>query len=76
MQKMKNVPEILMKVLSFDDIEWAGIKQVFHTFFERVKALLLQDEFFSKDVDEHLSEINDYVILKLYKTIFSNKIQS
>lgn len=36
----------------------------------------MEDEILSRDVDEHMIEIAEYVILRLYKVIFSNKIQS
>jgi len=39
-QKMGKMTMILPKVLSYDDIEWAGVRQVFHAFYDRLKVLL------------------------------------
>ena len=37
----------------------------------------MEDEILSQNVDEHMGEIIDFIMLRLYKSIFSlNKIQS
>lgn len=41
-----------------------------------IKAKILDDDILSRDVDEHMTEIAEYISLRLYKTIYSNKIQS
>lgn len=67
---------MLSKALSYDDLEWAGIKNVFETLYDIIKKKVTEDEILSRDVDEHMTEIADYITLRLYRTIFSNKIQS
>ena len=37
---------------------------------------MLNDPELKPDIEEHMIEINEYILLWLYKTIFSNKIQS
>lgn len=37
---------------------------------------MLADEYLSKDLEEHMIEINDYIMIRVYKLIFSNKVQS
>ncbi|CDW79851.1 rab5 gdp gtp exchange factor [Stylonychia lemnae] len=74
-QKMIKLP-IIGKVLSFDDLEWAGIKQCFADFYEKVRTKVMEDEILSRDVDEHMTEIADFICLRLYKKIFENKMQS
>jgi len=37
---MSKLVMILPKILSYDDIEWAGVHQVFIVFFDRVRTLL------------------------------------
>jgi hypothetical protein len=34
----------------------------------------MEDEILSRDVDEHMTEIADFICLRLSKSIFSNKI--
>lgn len=36
----------------------------------------MEDEILSRDVDEHMSEISDFIMLRLFKTIYSSKEQS
>ena len=73
----KEVCLILNKTLSQDDIEWGGVKQCFNDFYEKIKERLMEDEILSQNVDEHMGEIIDFIMLRLYKSIFSlNKIQS
>lgn len=31
-----------------------------------------KDDILCRDIDEHLNEINEYIMLRLYKTIFQN----
>lgn len=69
-------PNILNRILSYDDLDWAGVRTFFKTFYEKVRAIMEQDEILSKDIDEHLNEINEYIMIRLNKSIFSNKIQS
>lgn len=54
---------MLGRLLSYDDLEWAGIRQAFQVLFEKVRELLSQDELLCRDTDEHMAEINDYVML-------------
>jgi Vacuolar sorting protein 9 (VPS9) domain len=73
----KEMCQILNKTLSQDDSEWAGVKQCFNSFYESIREKLLKDEILSHNVDEHMAEIIDFIMLRLYKQIFSqNKIQS
>jgi hypothetical protein len=60
---MTKFAPLVGKLLSYDDIEWAGIKECFSVFFEKVKEKLYEDPLLSKDVEEHIIEINDYVML-------------
>ena len=63
--------------MSQDDHEYAGIRQCFNDFYERIRNKLSEDSVLSKNIDDHLTEIIDYIMLKLYKVIFSNnKMQS
>jgi hypothetical protein len=73
---MLKFQNILGKILSHDDLEYAGVKQVFTDFYEIIKSKIQEDDILSRDVDEHMTEIADFITLRLYKTIFSNKVQS
>lgn len=78
-QKMlkKELCSILNKTLSQDDSEWAGVRQCFNSFYESIKLKLLEDEILVHNIDEHMAEIIDFIMLRLYKSIFSqNKMQS
>jgi hypothetical protein len=73
----KEITCILNKTLSQDDIEWAGVKKCFNTFYDKIYEKLKDDEVLSQNIDENMSEIIDYIILRLYKQIFTlNKILS
>ena len=63
---------ILSRILSKDDLEWAGVKQCFTDFYDRVLQKLQEDEILSKNAEEHLQEIIDYIMIRLYKQIFTN----
>jgi hypothetical protein len=60
-------------MLSIDDIEWAGVKQCFQDFYEKVRDKLMEDDILSKDADEHMSEIADFIMLRLFKTVYASK---
>lgn len=36
----------------------------------------MEDEYLSKNADEHMIEISDYVMLRLYRDIYNNKLPS
>jgi hypothetical protein len=48
-QKMlkKEVSTILNKVLPQDDVEWAGVKKCFNTFYDKIQERLMEDELLS-----------------------------
>jgi hypothetical protein len=78
-QKMlkKELTAILCKTLSQDDTEWAGVRKCFNTFYDKIYELLKEDELLSVNIDENMSEIIDFIIIRLYKQIFTqNKILS
>jgi len=66
----KELQSILNKVLMQDDLEWAGVKQCFNTFYEKIQEKLKEDEILSLNVEDHMSEIIEYIMLRLYKQIF------
>jgi hypothetical protein len=63
----KELQSILNKVLMQDDLEWAGVKQCFNTFYEKIQEKLKEDEILSLNVEDHMSEIIEYIMLRLYK---------
>lgn len=63
---------ILSKLLSQDNLEWGGIRKVFADFYEMIREKLIEDPVLSKNVDENLSEIIDFIMLRLYKVIYTN----
>ncbi len=63
----KELCSILNKTLSQDDYEWAGVKQCFNSFYDKIKEKLTEDEVLRQNVDEHMGEIIDYIMLRLYK---------
>eukprot|EP00347_Sterkiella_histriomuscorum_P018883 403343810 len=85
-QKIKSIDEfiarimkltnILGRVLQQDDIEWGGVKQCFQDFYNLIKQKVQEDQILSRDVDEHMTEIAEYITLRLNKYIYSNKTQS
>ena len=62
----------LKPFLTFDHLGREDIQKSFEAFSENVKKALQKDEFLNKNLDENLSEINDYVFLRLHKYIFSS----
>ncbi len=50
-----------------DDLEWAGVKQCFNNFYEKIQEKLKEDEILSLNVEDHMSEIIEYIMLRLYK---------
>ena len=70
--KMLKLGEILKKVLSYDDDNWAGISECFKSFYQKLRPYLENDQMLSQNVDEHLNEINEYVMLRMYREIFEN----
>ena len=48
-----------------DNLEWAGVKQVFSDFYDIIKQKIMEDEVLSRDVDEHMQEIADFITLRL-----------
>ena len=64
---------ILSKVLSQDDIEWAGVKQSFQDFYEKIRVKLMEDDILKRDAEEHMQEISDFIMLRLYKYVYSSK---
>lgn len=67
---MKKHHSALKTLLSSNQLEYAGIRECFLTFFSKIKEQLLTDSFLSRDVDEHMNEINDYIMIRLYRYIF------
>jgi hypothetical protein len=64
---MLKFPQILSKILSQDDLEYAGMRKCFTDFYELIRAKLMEDPILQKNVDEHLTEVIDYIMLRLYK---------
>jgi hypothetical protein len=58
--------KLLSGVLSYDENDYAGIRQCFQSFFEKIRQNLFEDDFLSRDVDEHMIEINDYIMIRMY----------
>jgi hypothetical protein len=67
---------ILSRVLSQDDLEWAGVKQCFQDFYEKIKAKIQEDEILKRDIEEHMQEISDFIMLRLYKYVYASKTPS
>jgi len=44
-----------------------SLRECFQDFFIYVKEKLEEDELLSKDIDEHMLEINDYVMLRMHR---------
>lgn len=64
-------------MLSYDDLEWAGVKQCFADFYDKIREKIMDDEILQRDADEHMTEIADFIALRLYKSVFhQNKVQS
>jgi hypothetical protein len=64
-------------LLSYDDLEWAGVKQCFADFYDKIREKIMDDEILQRDADEHMTEIADFIALRLYKSVFhQNKVQS
>jgi hypothetical protein len=63
----KELSPILNQILSMDDTAWAGVKECFSAFYQSIKERLMEDEVLSHDVDDHMAEIIDFIMLRLYK---------
>ena len=50
-----------------DDVEWAGVKKCFNVFYEKIQEKLNEDEILSQNVEDHMSEIIDYIMMRVYK---------
>lgn len=66
----KEIVQILSQTLSRDDDNWAGVRQTFSKFYQKIKEQLMKDDVLKQNVDEHMDEIIDYIMLRLYKAIF------
>jgi hypothetical protein len=63
----KELSGTLNKVLMQDDVEWAGVKKCFNVFYEKIQEKLKEDEILSQNVEDHMSEIIDYIMMRVYK---------
>ena len=63
----KELSGSLNKVLMQDDVEWAGVKKFFNVFYEKIQEKLKEDEILSQNVEDHMSEIIDYIMMRVYK---------
>ena len=73
----KEIATTLSKTLSQDDDDWAGVRKCFSKFYQKIKEQLMKDEILKQNVDEHMDEIIDFIMLRLYKQIFQqNKLAS
>lgn len=63
----KELQSILNLTLSQDESNWGGVKECFSAFYDKIKEKLMEDDILSQDVDDHMAEIIDFIMLRLYK---------
>ena len=54
---------ILSQILSIDNEDYAGVKQCYHGFLDKIKDQMLNDPELKPDIEEHMTEINEYILL-------------
>ena len=83
--KVENVNDFVSKVrkaaicdkfFSYDDLGYAGISQLFTDFYRHVRVKLEDDPLLSKDINENIEEISEYVMFNLHAEFFYNQVQS
>lgn len=64
------IPNSSIQGKVMDKLTESGIKECFEFFFKEVQMKIEEDDLMRNDVDEHMQEINDYIMLRLYSKTF------
>lgn len=63
---------VLQKFFSENDVEFAGVKELFRVLYEKMEAFILEEPGMCDDLRMHLEEIHEFIMFQLHQDFFAN----